>query len=441
SSFGSSVSFGSSIQYRGGFTPSQSAAEYGYLRGAAVTVSTGPFEWSGFLSITRKDASIVLADTGDNTSIWFNTFSESGYHRTKTELSKKNQIREQVYGGHASYRGEFFIIGLTGFYGRWDGKLQQSKDVYRKFMLEGSKFGGIGIDARFRIGFAQLFGEFSMSLNGGRAWLAGATAAPVSGVDLLIICRSYQPQFQNPFSTAISQNSISANEQGIYFRIQTQLIPKTTLSGYVDLFRFPWLQYRVDSPSHGTEAGVFAHYQSSPYWSLSLRYSFKSDALSTSLPGEKIAVDEENRKNELKAECSTSPMPALSLKSSFILKSAKTAEGQSQKGYLASIEIGFQRRRLIKAIRMKYTLFDVPSYNARIYTYDPDLLYSFSAPAYYGRGIRFLVMIQAGLARKVDLWGYLGILNYFDRSTIGSGLDEIDGSLKSEVKLQLRVRL
>jgi len=441
SSFGSSVSFGSTMIYNAGFSPSQSVSEYGQLRGAAVTLSTGPLEWSGYLSVTRRDASIYLADTVNRGSFFFNSFSETGYHRTMTEIARKNQVKEQVYGGHVSYRGRFFLVGLTGYYGIWSGSLQPKQDVYRQFMLEGSKFGGIGIDGRCRIGFAQLFGEYSVSLNGGRAWMAGATLVPVSGVDLLLICRSYQPQFQNPYSTAISQNSISANEQGFYLRLQTQLIPKTMIGGYVDLFRFPWLRYHANSPSDGMEAGLLAHYQLNSYCSFSLRYCFKAGVTSNSWFGDKMASMIEERKNDMKLDCSIAPIPAVTLKSCFALRSYHSSSQQREMGYLGSQEIVYRRGRILQSIRMKYTLFDIPFYNAKIYTYEPDLLYSFSAPACYGQGIRCMLLVQAGLGRKIDLWGYFGVLKYFDRTTIGSGLDEIEGSLRSEVKVQVRVRL
>lgn len=440
SSFGSSVSFGSSMIYSAGFSPSQSVCEYGYLRGVAVTVSTGRFEWSGFFSSTKKDASVLTGDTLEIKDIIFSSFTETGYHRTPMELARKNQISQRVFGGHAGYRGRFFIMGVNGFYGSWSGTLQPNHEAYRQFMLQGDRFGAVGVDSRCRIGFAQIFGEFSISLNGGRAWLLGVSAVPVSGVDLLLICRDYQPQFQNPLSTAISQNSLAANEQGVYLRVQTQLVPKTTVSGYFDLFRFPWLRYRIHTPSEGMEAGLSGQYQASPFWSFSLYYIIKRGCVNLTYSEDKIAPLAEESRNDLKAECMISPNPSITLRSCFALRSYQAAGLNSETGYLGSQEVVYRREGVFRSIRLKYTLFDIPEYNARIYTYEPDLLYSFSAPACYGRGIRCVVLIQAGITRRVDLWGWLGVIKYVDRTIIGSGLESIEGNLKSEVKVQVRVR-
>lgn len=440
-SFGSSVSFGSAMQYNAGFTPSQSVCEYGYLRGVAVTLSAGPFEWDGFFSFAWKDALVILSDTGERENPSFSSFTETGYHRTQSELDLENRVQEQVYGGHMSYRGGRFIIGLTGFYGRWNGVLQPKQEVYKRFMLQGNKFGGFGIDGRCRIGFAQLFGEFSVSLNGGRAWLLGCSAIPLQGIDLLVILRSYQPEYQNPFATAISQNALTANEQGVFIRLQTQLLSKITISGYADLYRFPWLRYQVHSPSDGFEAGLFGHYQASPYWSCSLRYSIKKGEVNSSSGEYKMVPLTEESRSDLKAEFNLSPIPALTLRSCFVLRNYRDARQQREWGYLGGQEITVRIPGVFRVIRLNYALFDIPYYHARIYLYEPDLIYSFSAPAYYGKGIRMVFLVQAGIFRKVDLWVWLGMSKFMDRTVIGSGLDAINGSLKSEVKIQVRVRL
>ncbi|MBL7138100.1 MAG: helix-hairpin-helix domain-containing protein [Bacteroidales bacterium] len=441
SSFGSSVSFGSAMRYNAGFTPSQSACEYGYLRGAALTIQTGRMEWSGFFSAVRKDATILQGDSGEAALPAFSSFFETGYHRTLPELAKKNQVRERISGGHVSYRGRFFIIGLTCFYGTWSGVLQSKEEVYRNFSLQGNRFGVLGIDGRCRIAFAQLFGELSVSLNGGKAWVAGISVVPLSGLDLLLICRSYQPDFQNPFSTAISQNSVTANEQGLFIRLQAQLIPKTTISGYIDLFRFPWLRYQVNGPSGGMEAGLLGHYQVSPFWSLSLRYSLKRAEINSCLSGGNTTPLTEERRSNLKVECHITASPTVSLRSCLALRNYRTKDQTRETGYLASQEFIYKRAGVFRGVQMKYILFDIPYYNARIYTYEPDVLYSWSSPACYGRGIRCVLMVQAETARRVEFWGWVGITKYLDRTNIGSGLELINGSLKSEVKVQLRIKL
>ena len=439
-SFGSSISFGSSMQYLSGFRPSQSVCEYGYLRGASLTIQTGRLEWSGFVSYVSKDAAISLVDTAKDVPT-FRSFTETGYHRKFSEVSKKNSIKELVYGGHCSYRGKFFIIGITGYYGTWDGIFQPAEKLYRKFNLHNSKFGSFGIDGRFRVSFFQLFGEYSISLNGGRAWNAGISATPFPGVDLLAIIRSYQRNYQNPFSTALSQNSSPANEQGIFIRLKMQLFPRVAIACYADLYRFPWITYQCNSPSEGVEGGILATYQISRNWSLVLRYSLKRNQINASETASKIKPIISGKMDGLRVEARVFAMPSLRLKSSFNLKSYRKQEKESQPGYMVSQEIRYKPINYALSVTLKYSLFDIPSFDSRIYSYEPDVLYGFSAPAYYGRGTRAVLLVSKKIGRHIELWGWFGIWKYVDRMTIGNGMEEIAGSVKSEVKVQLRVKL
>jgi len=440
-SFGSSISFGTSMQYLSGFRPSQSVCEYGYLRGAALTIRTGRLEWSGFVSYVSRDAAVTFADTTSDAEPIFSSITESGYHRRNSEISRKNSIRELVYGGHCSYLGKFFIIGVTGYHGAWSGIYRPTEKLYRKFSLQSSKFGAIGIDGRFRISFCQLFGEYSMSLNGGMAWNAGIIVTPFPGVDLLAIIRSYQRNYQNPFSTTLSQNSHPANEQGLFIRLQMQLFPRVAITCYSDLYRFPWITYRCNSPSEGAEAGLLATYHVSPNWSLILRYSLKRNQINSSETAYQIKPVKSGKTDELKIEARAYVVPALRLKSCFAFKSYREPGKESQPGYLISQELRYKPVRYTWALTFKYALFDIPAFNSRIYAYEPDVLYGWSAPAYYGRGVRAVILVCKDFGRHIELWGWFGIWKYVDRATIGSGMEEIEGSVKSEVKVQLRVKL
>jgi len=89
---------------------------------------------------------------------------------------------------------------------------------------------------------------------------------------------------------------------------------------------------------------------------------------------------------------------------------------------------------------MRYALFDTRSYSDRIYAYERDVLYSFSAPAYYSKGIRFYAMARYGVAKWLDVWIRYSRTRFTDQSTISSGADEILAPHKSELRVQVRYR-
>ncbi|RXK47140.1 hypothetical protein [Aquirufa rosea] len=63
--------------------------------------------------------------------------------------------------------------------------------------------------------------------------------------------------------------------------------------------------------------------------------------------------------------------------------------------------------------------------------------YSFSLPAYYGQGIRSCLVMTFQAWQHVSISGKMGRMNYFDREEIGSGLDLISTSHKTDISLQI----
>src|ERR1051325_1763965 len=90
-------------------------------------------------------------------------------------------------------------------------------------------------------------------------------------------------------------------------------------------------------------------------------------------------------------------------------------------------------------IRLQY--FETDGYNSRLYAYENDVLYSFSIPVFYDKGYRYYVNLNYDLTKKVSCWLRWSQTIYPGRSSIGSGLDEISGNHKSEIKIQTYITL
>jgi hypothetical protein len=88
----------------------------------------------------------------------------------------------------------------------------------------------------------------------------------------------------------------------------------------------------------------------------------------------------------------------------------------------------------------RLAIFKTASYNSRIYSYENDVLYSFSIPAYYGNGLRYYLTVRYAVTRNIDLWFRVAETTFFDSKTTGSGLDQIDVPHKTELKAQLRLK-
>ncbi|WP_312332065.1 hypothetical protein [Sphingobacterium sp.] len=90
---------------------------------------------------------------------------------------------------------------------------------------------------------------------------------------------------------------------------------------------------------------------------------------------------------------------------------------------------------------MRIAYFDAASYDNRIYAYEQDVLYAAGFGMYNTKGWRTYLNLNYRLSRHLRVWAKYGIYYYPGRETIGTGLDQIDGNIKSEVKLQLKWQL
>jgi len=108
----------------------------------------------------------------------------------------------------------------------------------------------------------------------------------------------------------------------------------------------------------------------------------------------------------------------------------------AEQGYLIYFDFIYKPllSPLSGSIRLQY--FETDGYNSRLYAYENDVLYSYSIPVFYDKGYRYYININYDVNKKLALWIKLSQTRYKDKSLIGSGLDEINGRVKSEVKLQ-----
>ena len=88
----------------------------------------------------------------------------------------------------------------------------------------------------------------------------------------------------------------------------------------------------------------------------------------------------------------------------------------------------------------RFALFDTDSYNSRIYSYENDVLYYFRIPAYYFQGARSYLTLRYQFKKGVDFWLRYGNWFYTNRTTIGSGYNEINDFSKSDIRAQLRIQ-
>ena len=111
----------------------------------------------------------------------------------------------------------------------------------------------------------------------------------------------------------------------------------------------------------------------------------------------------------------------------------KLAEPGGSKGVLLLEDINYRARSVPLAFWMRYCVFRTDNYDSRIYTWENDLLYSYSIPALYGKGSRFYFMVSWKIAKKAEIRFKYGILS-------DTGSSETTDNTE-EFRLQLRLTI
>ena len=443
--FGGKSTYATDVQITGsGIREYTSVNENLFLRGGAVTLGKGDWNFTAFYSDKQVDGSIAEPqDTSltDADVTLVSSLLESGYHRTETEVEKKDAVRQQHLGGHLRYSENRFEIGLTAVGTRLDGQVQPQDRVYNRFRFSGDENHAIGVDYQYRLREFSFFGETTKDASGDVATVNGLTADLDPRFTLAVVHRSYPKEFQPLESVAFGESIPPQGENGVYIGGHFFLFKKLEGHIFYDQFEFPWLRYRTDAPSRGKDFFTQLQYKFDRSNELQFRYRHREKPVNLSqLEDEMIPPVGTQYKRNYRLTFMHRYSSTLQLRSRVELSDYYRDKQDNETGFLAYQDVIIRPKAGWWRLTLRYALFDTESYDARIYAYENDVLYAYSIPAYFGRGVRYYALFQVEAGRWFDIWLRYSLTRWNDRQVVSSGLNEIDGNTRSEVKLQVRLK-
>ena len=399
---------------------SRSSADYLQGIGATLTITKG-LSATGFLSYRAMDATL----NKDGTAA---TIVTSGYHRTQTELEKKNNLKNTSYGGALRYQGSGFHAGLNVVGTHLNRELRPNTSVlYRQHSAQGTDFLNFSIDYGYVNPRFAFNGETAMNKDGALATINSLSLQCGSGVSLMALYRFYSFRYTSLYGNSFSDGGAVQNESGVYLGINWQPSPRWKVMAYSDYAYFPWAKYQVSLSSHAFDNLLQVSYFRNN-WTLEARYRLK--------------LREKDHEDKTTLQTITTHRARLSLSydgnwsSRTQLDYSQIASGQQERGWMASQSLGYRYRWLRFSGGFGY--FQTDSYDSRVYLYESGPLYNYGFSQYSGEGIRYWLMARGEISRRLILTAKFGTTDYFDRSVIGSSYQQIDGSSQSDVDLQVR---
>lgn len=438
---------GSSVMKQGrGITPKGSASEISYMRGAAVTLGGGPFRGTLFYSNRLIDANITETDTL-NEAEFVSSLQETGYHRTIGELLDRHAIRQQVVGGHLAYAVSHFEVGYTLHHTWLNAALQLKPSNYNQYFFQGQNLTNQGIDFKYVKGKFAFFGEGAMSHNPDSvvavsmtpldrmAGLLGVTVKPAGYLNFTVMYRDYGKAYQNLFSNAFCEGSRNQGQRGLYLGAEVAPAPYWNLLAYADHFRFTWLNSTVNAPSWGHDYYLRLSHSFNKRTNAFLQFRSKTKMKNSTDAFVFSHYPIFYTKNAVKFNISYNVRDVhFSNKAEYA--HYRNDDGSNSHGFFICQDVAYKPENKPFSLTFRYAIFDTDDYDSRVYAYENDVLYSFSVPALYGKGMRVYLLGKWKPVSNLTLYARIGSTIYSDRDEISSGLTLIEGKHKTDLKVE-----
>jgi len=409
--------------------PYTSTDENRFFRGISAILGSGPFKLALFYSNKNRDANIKKDPITGSSS--FTSLQTSGYHRTLSETEDEKSVNEQVAGGYGELKLKRIRIGGLMVYQQFDLPMNRGTSLYKAKSFAGRENSNLGIDYQLALSHLQLFGEAGLSRNGKGGAVQGLIWHANPQLSLSAYLRSFNPGFQAFYGSSLSESSGNCNETGFYTGVLVCPVPRVKIFGYVDIYHFPWLTYSTMAPSSGRDYLAQVDIACSRKWSVSLKGKCESKPQKVTV-SKGIAADYDQKTTRLRIQTD------YTLSKRFLFHTRFEYAGYDfvkdiEKGFLVFQDMVYEPSRKFK-IWVRYAWFNTDGYNSRIYTYENDLLYTFSIPEFHGIGQRIYLNLKWSPSSRITAYLKVGCTIHNGEAFWGSGNDITAGNERTELR-------
>ena len=406
-------------------TAHKSTAEVDFFRGVAGNVNLGKVNLLAFISYRSLDGS-YYRDT-------IRTIQTTGYHRTAGELDKENRVDNFTAGTRLGYEHKWLMLGATAYYSHYDKYVSPKPTYYNTYFFRGKDAAGISIDYSWTSDNIRLKGEAAADKDFNLAITNALTYNPSELWQIFVQQRSLSPKFQSLYGDVMQEYSRTMNEHGAMLAVQTSAINYYDFTAYADFFYLPKpvsLNYHSTS---GMEAYMGMRYHKSDKWSFSLNYKFKTKE--RGVP-DHLYIRQSVQMHRMNVRLDFNGK-AFSFHPIFTLNYRQVEKGDDALGWMFSTRCGFKPSKRIDFGAFA-ALFFSDNYQVALYAYEPRLYKAAYMPSFYYDGFRLAAAANMLVARNLHIAIKLGTTHYFNKSTISTGAQKIDGSWQTDMSVQLR---
>ncbi len=406
--------------------PKSAVDENAFLRGALWNYS--PFATANItIAYSNHNLDANLADDSLSVRSLFN----SGYHRTESEESKRNLVNEKAFSGILSNSFSFGHIGLQAARLTYSLPIRIEEEVLRK------DFSYISSFYSAQKGLVKLQGE------------AAFLDAKFPAIQQTFLLRTTQPlitygalfYYYHPNYWAFhgrafgKTNSQPSNELGYFLSVAVRAFPKTEIAAYFHNARPVRV---IDEFSFLRRTQQIQLTQKIAKSQLLLRFTNRVREGPPLNPTAKLAITELTTRL-LRFHINTAISKNLRLGTRVELSWAdSTVQAEKNHGVAFYLDARYRPTKNL-TVQARWTQFDIPDFDYRIFEFENDLPGSFRNILLNNRGYKWFFLIQYQLIKNWRFALKYREIFYPDEETIGSGLDTVLGNRRQELRFQLQV--
>ncbi len=406
-----------------------SSDEVNFFRGLAAGTGVGPVSVILFGSVRTLSAHI--STEGDLRGI-----DESGYHRTATELDRRDRLTNRSFGGlFRVLAGDWLAAGVNVL--RSSLSVRETGEGRPVPSTATTRRGSI--DLRIGLPPFTLFGE--VVLAGAEVpWIAGILFVPSEKTRIVIVRRFYpaMPEFRRTFGFA--DGSTGQNEAGTYLGAEISIYPGLIAAGYLDLFSSSAPEPGAFFPPVGIDRLISIRYIPSKRFGIETRYRSRTvEVAGNEVSGAGLPTPGNGVKREDKYRCEVHWKPAERLTCRFRLEysvASPGTKGETDRGSMVFADLTLEPSRAV-TIHSRLQLFGTDSYASRIYTMEADLPGTLTNAVLSGEGSRWYLICAWRLSEHVRFSMKYSRFRRDDLRKIGSGADELPSNIVEKAGFQL----
>lgn len=406
------------------------------LRGVAFVIGNSYYSGTFFYSHRFFDGKTSRDSTGQ--LCFDGSLSNTGYHRTAAEIAHKNAMMNRQYGAHFQLNKRIFSLGITGMNTQFSIPVSPRSDLYQKYGFAGKYVANFSADFKVILRKTILFGEAGMSVCHKRTGTAGVVGSIFDldpRVKFSALFRYYSRNFLSLSGSSFGLGSSSNGQYGLYLATDFVTSRHTFLTMNADFVQYDWLRYQIDKPPVAFDFGAKLSINPTRHLTANLKYQLYLKE-QNSKESEYFVSVRPTYSHRIRAVIDCQPIDWLTLKTEADYLFNDNGGSKIQQGGLLYQDIGIAIDKIGLGIKLRFAIFDTDSYAERLYAYEQDLLYAFTINGYYGKGIRYYIVVNYGIA-FFDLQIRFSQTRFDDRNSISSGVTLIEGNTKSEIAAQM----